>query len=120
MVPLLTGLIGLAVTTTILLLIRKDKLHAANGLGWFIVAGLFAALGLAPKAFDELARFLGVNYSPALALTLCVVLIIIKLLVHDIHYSRLRVRHERLVQRMALIETELRRARDRLDVDADH
>ena len=53
MVPLLTGLIGLAVAATILLLIRKDKLHASNGLGWFIVAGLFSTLGLAPKAFDS-------------------------------------------------------------------
>ena len=119
MVPLLTGLIGLAVATTILLLIRKDKLHAANGLGWFIVAGLFATLGLAPKAFDELARFLGVNYSPALALTLCVAIIIVKLLLDDIHYSRLRVRHQRLVQRMALIETALRRVRKQLAIDAD-
>lgn len=119
MVSFLTGIIGVAVAATILLLIRNDKLHAANGLGWFIVAGLFAALGLAPKAFDELARFLGVNYSPALALTLCVALIIIKLLLYDINHSNLRVRHQRLVQRMALIETELRRMRERFDVDAD-
>jgi hypothetical protein len=119
MVSFLTGLIGLSVTATILLLIRNDKLHAANGLGWVIVAGVFATLGLAPKAFDELARFLGVNYSPALALTLCVTMIIIKLLLHDIHYSRLRVRHQRLVQRMALIETELRRVRQQFDIDAD-
>ena len=119
MVTLLTGLIGLAVAIAILLLIRKDKLHAANGLGWFIVAGLFATLGLAPKAFDELARFLGVDYPPTLALTLCVALIIIKLLLDDLHHSSLRVRHQRLVQRMALIETELRRVRERRNIDAD-
>ena len=120
MVSLLTGIIGFAVAATILLLIRNDRLHAASGLGWFIVAGLFTALGLAPKAFDELARFLGINYSPALALTLCVALIIIKLLLDDINHSKLRVRHQRLVQRMALIETELRRAREQRDIDADH
>jgi len=112
MVAVLTGLRGVAVDTAILLLIRNVRLYTANGRGWLLVAGLFAALGLAPGIFDMPANLPGIAYPPALALTLAVGAIVVKLLLDDIQYSRLRVRHQRLAQRMALLETELRRLRE--------
>ena len=112
MIALLTTTIGLAITVTIFVLIRKDRLHTANGLGWLFVAICFAFLGAAPSVFDQLAAFWGIKYPPTLALSLAVAIIVVKLLLNDIHYSSLRVRHQRLVQRMALLESQLRKARD--------
>ena len=116
-IAVLTGLIGLAITTAILLLIRNDKLHSANGLGWLLVAGSFAGLGLAPNIFDYIAHFFGIGYPPILAIAVGMGLIIIKLLLDEIKHSKLRIRHQRLAQRMALLETELRRMRKQKATD---
>ena len=111
MIAVLTSIIGLTITISIVLLIRNDKLPSANGLGWLLVAGSFAGLGLAPNIFDHVARYFDIGYPPILAVALGMGIIIIKLLLDDIKHSTLRVRHQRLAQRMALLETELRRMR---------
>lgn len=117
MIAVLTSLIGLTITTSIVLLIRNDKLHSANGLGWLLVAGSFAGLGLAPNIFDQIAHYFDIGYPPILAVASGMGVIIIKLLLDDIKHSKLRVRHQRLAQRMALLETELRRMRKQTSAD---
>jgi|OM-RGC.v1.026807905 hypothetical protein len=109
MITLLTTIMGLSVTATILVLIRKDRLHASTGFGWVLVAICFFFLGLAPYSFDRLAGILGVKYPPALAFALAIAVILIKLLQSDTRYSSLRVRHERLIQRVALLELQNRK-----------
>lgn len=119
MIGILTALIGLIVAGLILVLIRNDRIHTANGLGWILVAVLFSLLGLAPSLFDSLARVLGVSYPPTLAFTLGIVAIVIKMLLDDLNYSRLRVRHQRLVQKVALIEVEVRRLKQKNQANDD-
>jgi hypothetical protein len=70
-----------------------------------------ALLGLAPGIFDQLAYRVGVAYPPALAFTLALAVMAIKLLIDDIERSRLKMRHTRMVQRMALLENEVRQAK---------
>ena len=57
--------------------IRKNKLSVKTSFGWII--GVFGMLFLAifPKSLDWLAYFIGVNYPPALFLTLCVVILFV-------------------------------------------
>jgi hypothetical protein len=76
-----------------------------------------ALLGLAPGVFDQLASQVGVAYPPALAFTLALAVVAIKLLIDDIERSRLKMRQTRLIQRMALLENELRRLREKNAVD---
>lgn len=108
MVALITGIIGIATAITIVILIRKDHLHVRYGLWWTGAATAFAFLGLFPALFDSAAKYLGVANPPILALTLAVAVLVIKILVMDIERSRNSIRMQRLIQRIALLESDLR------------
>ena len=64
MVSLVTGIIGVSIAVLIIVLIRKDRLHAHHGLGWILVALSFALLGLFPGIIDRLAQIIGIGYPP--------------------------------------------------------
>ena len=108
MVSIFTGTIGLLVAGLIILLMRKDRLHVTHGMGWITVAGGFALLGFAPGIIDQVAMYFGVSYPPVLALTLCIAVLVIKILLMDIERSRIEIRNQRLVQRVAMLEADLR------------
>lgn len=108
MVELITGIIGIATAITIVVLIRKDHLHVRYGLWWTAAAIAFACLGLFPSFFDSLAVYLGISYPPILAMTIAFAVLVIKILVMDIERSRNAIRMQRLVQRIALLESDLR------------
>ena len=108
MVALITGIIGIATAITIVVLIRKDHLHIRYGLWWTGAATAFAFLGLFPAFFDNFAKYVGIAYPPILALTLAISILVIKILVMDIERSRNAIRMQRLVQRIALLESDLR------------
>ena len=113
MIPLITGAIGMVTAATIVILIRRDHLHVRYGLWWMIVALVFALLGFVPWVFDEIARFLGIAYPPVLALTLAIVALLLKILVMDLERSRTQTRLNRMVQRIGLLESEIRTPQDR-------
>jgi hypothetical protein len=94
------------------MLIRNDQLHASHGIAWVMAALAMALLGLAPGIFDQIASRVGVAYPPALAFTLAIAVVAIKLLIDDIERSQLKMRQTRLIQRMAMLENELRRLKE--------
>ena len=108
MVSIVTGIIGLLVAAVIIVLMRKDNLHAQHGLGWIIVALGFALLGFSPEIIDHVATRFGVAYPPVLALTLGIAVLVIKILLMDIERSRIEVRNQRLIQRMAMLEADIK------------
>ncbi|MDZ7781798.1 MAG: DUF2304 domain-containing protein [Halioglobus sp.] len=111
MFQLFIGFVGVTVAALIVVLVRKDRLHVRHGFGWLIVAVGFACLGVAPDVTDYLARHLGISYPPVLALTLAIVLLVVKLLLMDIERSRVAMRNQRLTQRIAMLEADIRRIR---------
>ena len=74
---------------------------------WLFTAAAFALLGLAPRVFDDLARYVGVDYAPSLAFMLALVVLALKNLLDDIEISRLKLRHRRLLQRVAILQANL-------------
>lgn len=119
MVAIVTGIIGIATAITIVILIRRDHLHVRYGLWWMAAAAMFALLGLFPAFFDNVAKYVGISYPPILALTLGAVVLVIKILVMDIERSRNAIRLQRLTQRIALLESDLREAQGK-PREADH
>jgi len=101
------GLIGLTAATSIFWLVRRDQLHVNHALGWIIVAGLFAALGLAPTVVDYVALRLGIAYPPTLALSLGIVILTVKILLMDIERSRSEVALHRITQKLAILEAKI-------------
>lgn len=112
MIPLLTGIIGVATALTIVILIRRDQLHVRYGLWWMAAAVVFALMGLFPRVFDQIAAYLGVAYPPVLALTLGLVILVIKILVMDLERSKNAIKLNRLVQRIGLLESDIRQMQD--------
>ncbi|MCP4048340.1 MAG: DUF2304 domain-containing protein [Gammaproteobacteria bacterium] len=108
MVSLTTGIIGIATAIAIVTLIRKDHLRVQYGLWWIAMAGMFALLGLFPTLIDQFAKYLGIAYPPILALTIAIVIVVIKILLMDIEHSRNSINIQRLTQRIALLESDLR------------
>lgn len=109
MISLVTGIIGISIAALIIGLIRKDRLHVNHGLVWILVALGFALFGLFPGIVDYLAQLLGVGYPPVLALTLGIALLVIKILIMDIERSRTEMRNQRLIQRVAMLEADLKK-----------
>ena len=116
MIGILTTVVGLSVSTLIIWLVRKDRLHVNHALGWMVVAAAFALLGLAPSLMDDLASLVGVAYPPALALMLAITVLVIKTLSMDIERSRLQVSNQRLTQRLAMLEADLESLRKSVDL----
>ncbi len=123
MVALITGIIGVGTAISIVVLIRRDYLHVRYGMWWMAAAIGFALLGLFPSFFDTIAKYLGISYPPVLALTIGAVILVIKILVMDIERSRNAIRLKRLVQRIALLESDLREMQGKpreADQNSDH
>lgn len=123
MVALVTGVIGILTAVIIVVLIRKDHLHVRYGLWWMGAAIIFALLGLFPAIFDRFAGYLGIAYPPVLALTIGAVILVLKILVIDIERSRNAIRLQRLTQRIALLEADLREVQGKPcegDENSDH
>lgn len=114
MLSVVTGVIGIVAALTIIVLIRRDHLHVRYGLWWMAVAAAFVILGVFPEANDWLAARLGIVYGPVLALTLGLTVFVIKILTIDIARSRNETRIIRLVQRIAMLESEVRSLQARL------
>jgi hypothetical protein len=108
MVSLITGIIGIATAIAIVTLIRKDHLRVQYGMLWIAMAGIFALLGVFPTLIDLFAGYVGVAYPPILALIIAIVIIVIKILLMDIEHSRNSINLQRLTQRIALLESDLR------------
>ena len=103
-IPIITGGIGFLVALTIIFLIRRDQMQIGKATFWILAAVAFALLGLAPRLFDDLARYLGVDYAPSLAFMIALIVLAIKNLLDDIEMSRLKVRHRRTLQRVAVLQ----------------
>lgn len=121
MISLVTGTVGVLVAAMIIVLIRKDQLHVNHGLGWVVVAVGFALLGFSPGIIDTIAVKLGIAYPPVLALTVGIALLVVKILLMDIERSKLEMRNQRLIQRLAMLEADVKRVAkaDKLETNGD-
>ena len=107
MLPIVTGTIGLAVAVFIIWLVRRDQLHVRHGLLWIVVAFSFAVFGVFPGIIDNLAKLTGVSYPPILGITVAIAILVIKILLMDLERSRLEMRNQRLIQRVAMLEANI-------------
>lgn len=77
-------ILALLIMIYMIISIRKNNLSITTSFGWIIGAIVMLILSIFPKSLDWLAVFLGIEYPPALFLTLCVILLIII----DFNYSK--------------------------------
>jgi hypothetical protein len=108
---LVTSILGLGIASTIIILIRRDHLHTHHAGWWLLVAFSVAGLGFIPSLVDQFAEYLNINYPPTLILTAGLGLLLLKVLTIDIAQSRQERTIRRLIQRIALLENDLKRVK---------
>jgi hypothetical protein len=108
-----TATFGILVAALLLYLMRKDHLNVARGLGWAVAVVLSALLGFAPGIFDFIATSVGVSYAPILGVSIAIAALVIKALISDLELTKLKAKQQRVIQRMALLEADLRELTDK-------
>ncbi len=107
---LTSTVLGLAIAGTILWLIYKDRLHTRHAFWWVGIALAVMVLGVFPQLMDWMARWLGIAYPPVLGVIAAIGVILVKILAQDLEHSRQERALRRLIQRIAVLEAELRQA----------
>lgn len=101
---LLMAALGVGLGVIILLLVRRDHLYIRHGLFWMAVALVSVVLGIWPNLVDRIGEATGVAYPPALLLLVAIMMLIIRAVIVDIAFTRLRREIRLLNQRIALME----------------
>jgi hypothetical protein len=103
---LTSAILGFALASIILWLIRRDLLHSRHASWWLLTAFMIIILGTFPKITDFIAIKLGVNYPPTLVFILGMGMLLIKVINIDIQQSQLERKIRRLTQKLAILEGE--------------
>jgi hypothetical protein len=104
--------LGMILALGILWLVRRDQLHGSYALWWLAVAALALVLGVFPGLVDWIGVRFGVAYPPMLLAMAAIIVILLKLLGVDIDVTRRERRLRRLIQKVAILELELRELRE--------
>ena len=84
--------------------IRKNKLSIKTSFGWIMGAVAMIVLAIFPKSLDWLSYLLGIEYPPALFLTLCVIVLFIIDFNNSKKLEEYRQKIIELAQRLAIDE----------------
>ena len=117
LITLLTAIFGVLLSALMLYLMRRDHLQISHGLGWALAILVCSLMGFAPSLFDAVAIGIGVSYAPILGIALAIAALVIKTLLTDIEISKLKTREQRLIQKVALLESEIEDVTGRPPID---
>jgi len=112
---ILTIIIGVSIAGLILVLIRKDKIHASYSVWWGVTAVSIAFFGIFPNIIDYIGARLGISYPPILLIIVALCLAYIKILTMDLERSRQEKKIRILLQRLALYESEQQKSSGNTD-----
>lgn len=96
--------LGIGLAASILVLVRRDHLYLRHGLFWMAVAIVSLVLGIWPRLVDRIGEALGIAYPPALLFLLAIMMLIIRAVIADMAFTRLRREVRLLNQKIALME----------------
>ena len=105
--------LGAGLALGIFWLVRRDQLHGSYAIWWLLLAGLALLLGIFPGVVDWVGSRVGVAYPPMLLAFVAIIAILLKLVAVDIDVTRRELRVRRLLQKVAILELELRELRER-------
>lgn len=105
---IITAILGLILATTIIVLIRRDHLHTRHALWWLMLAMGIVILGFFPMIIDKVGFWFNIKYPPTLLFILGLSMLLLKVLSLDIQHSRQEQQIRRLIQKIAILETDLK------------
>ncbi len=86
--------------------IRKNKLSVSNSFMWFVFCLILLFLSIWPKSLDWLAKFIGIDYPPALFLTISVVILFILNFIYSKRIEELHKKVVDLAQEVSILKEE--------------
>jgi hypothetical protein len=89
-------------------LIRRDSILMGAAFRWFAIAIGTLVLGVYPQLSDLAAGELGISYPPILPVTVTCLVLMIKVLLADIERAKTQVKLDRLAQRLAMLELDVK------------
>lgn len=107
--------LGVMIAVGILWLVRRDRMHGGYALWWLLVAAGALAVGFFPGVVDWLGKQLGVQYPPMLLALGAIAVVVLKLAAADIDATVRERRLRRLLQKVAILELELKSLRADLE-----
>lgn len=95
---------GLTLFLIIFELVRRKRFREELSLAWFIVAFLVMLSAVADLVLDPVAKFIGINYPPALYFAWIIFCLVVTLLYYSAVISDLKSKIKELSQKIALLE----------------
>lgn len=86
--------------------IRKNKLSVKTSFGWIIGAVAMLFLAIWPKSLDWLSKIIGIEYPPALFLSLCVIILFIIDFNNSKKLAEYQLKITELAQHVTLLEAK--------------
>lgn len=103
-----TPLIILAsiVIVYILFSVKTERLSPKTSFGWMLASVAILFLAIFPHSIDWLATSLGIEYPPALFLTLCIVLLLIINFGHSKKIANLQTKVTDLAEQVSILKAK--------------
>ena len=98
--------IALAVIIYIIHSIRKNKISVQQSVLWIIYCIALLVLSIFPKSLDWLAKLMGIDYPPALFLTIAVVILFVMNFVQSKKIEELHKKVIDLGQELSVVKSE--------------
>lgn len=86
--------------------IRKNKLSVSNSFIWVVFCIIMLILSIWPKSLDWLALLFGIEYPPALFLTIAVIILFIMNFIHSKKIEELQKKVINLGQELSIIKDD--------------
>jgi hypothetical protein len=112
-----SAVVALIFFIVVFLLIRRDSILIGAAFRWFVIAIVALILGFFPNLADILALYVGISYPPILPIIITCLLLLVKALLADIQLSRLKLRQDRMTQKLAILELEFDTIKKSLIID---
>ena len=104
---IISSVLALSVGIGIFWMVRKDHLITRDGLKWIVISLGILIYSFFPQLNDVIGLKLCIAYPPIIPLLIGFALVLIKLLIADIERAKMQVTLNRLVQRLAMLETDI-------------
>jgi hypothetical protein len=93
----------------VLNLIRKRRMRIEYSLLWLVISSIILVMSIWSDLGDRLARWVGVDYPPALFFFIAIFFLILILLHFSTEMTRLKDQNKMLVQELSLLKQARRR-----------
>ncbi len=110
---IVSAVMAFALGLSIVYLVRRDHLSPGVAGKWIFLSILILVVGLFPDVIDKIGWALGIAYPPILVIIVAMAVLLLKLLIADIENQKLKVKVDRTIQKLAMLEAELKEIRSK-------